>query len=303
MKFKENAILTFLNDKAMVPVGEPLHAVSTNIRKHNRSLGIENVFTEALDHDWKVCGLVQSVVLVCDIPDSIKSSFMTGTPNITTKEKVLEKSDPFRHATELANIFRANYSTDEISRDKQILLMYLDGGADHNVNFNSTKISLFSLFLQLDLNMLVALRCCPTQNWVNPAERVISLLNLALQNCALERTKMADTFEAKMKNIKNIYHLWNSADRMKGLKAAFTESMSPVITLVNSRFEATKLKDELVRSKNAASDEESEWLKDSVYLINNTTDFTKLIEVELKEKMIFPPSLRYTVNQNAMGFK
>ena len=45
---------------------------------------------------------------------------------------------------------------------------------------------------------------------------------------------------------------------MKGLKAAFTESMSPVITLVNSRFEATKLKDELVQSKNAASDEESE---------------------------------------------
>ena len=79
--------------------------------------------------------------------------------------------------------------------------------------------------------------------------------------------------------------------------------MSPVITLVNSRFEATKLKDELVRSKNAASDEESEWLKDSVYLIDNTTDLTKLIEVELKEKMIFPPSLRYTVNQHAMGFK
>lgn len=44
---------------------------------------------------------------------------------------------------------------------------------------------------------------------------------------------------------------------MKDLKAAFTESMSPVITLVNSRFEATKLKDELVQ-KNAASDEESE---------------------------------------------
>ena len=86
VKFKENAILTFLNNKAMVPVGEPLHAVSTNIRKHNRSLGIENVFTEALDHDWKVCRLAQTVVLVCDIPDSIKSSFMTGKPNITIKE-------------------------------------------------------------------------------------------------------------------------------------------------------------------------------------------------------------------------
>ena len=94
---------------------------------------------------------------------------------------------------ELVNTFLANYSTDEISLDMQILLIYLDGGADHN----STNTSLISLFLQLELNMLVALRYCLTQNWVKPPERLMSLLNLALQNCALERTKMADTFEAK----------------------------------------------------------------------------------------------------------
>ena len=43
------------------------------------------------------------------------------------------------------------------------------------------------LFLQLNLDMLIALQCCPSQSLVNPAERVMSLLNLALQNCALER--------------------------------------------------------------------------------------------------------------------
>ena len=178
-----------------------MHTVSTNVRTHNWSLGIKNVVIEALDHDWKVFGLVPSVVLVCDIPDSIKSSFITGTPYITTKEKIFQKSDSFHHATELANIFHANDSTDGISLDKQILLMYSDGGADHNVTFNS-KISLISLFSQLDFDMPVALRSCPTQSWVSPAERVMSILCLALQNCALERTKMADTFEAKIKNIK-----------------------------------------------------------------------------------------------------
>ena len=117
-----------------------------------------------------------------------------------------------------------------ISLEKQILLMYSGGGADHNV----TLISLVSQFLQLDLDALVALRCWTTQSWVNPAERVMSLLNLALQNCALERTKMIDKFEAQMKNIKSINDLQNSADWMEDLKAEFTESMNPVITLVNS---------------------------------------------------------------------
>ena len=90
-----------------------------------------------------------------------RDSFITGTLYITTEEKVFEKSDPFCHAAELANTFLANYSTDGISLDKQILLMYSDGGADH-ATFNSTKISLISLLLQLDLDMLVALRKCST---------------------------------------------------------------------------------------------------------------------------------------------
>ena len=54
--------------------------------------------------------------------------------------------------------------------------------------------------------------------------------------------------------------------------------------MVNSRFEGMKFKDEPVQSKNAASDEEIIKLKDSIYLINNTIDFTK---AELKEKRFF----------------
>ena len=115
----------------------------------------------------------------------------------------------------------------------------------------------------------------------------MSLLNLALQNCALKRTKTVDKFEAKMKNSKGINHLRNSADRREGLKAAFTESMNPVITLVNSRFETMKIKDEPVQSMNAVSDEDIEQLKDSIYLIDITIDFKKLTEAELKEKNDF----------------
>ena len=88
---------------------------------------------------------------------------------------------------------------------------------------------------------------------------------------------MIDKFEAKMKNIKSINDLQNSADWMEDLKAEFTESMNPVITLVNSQFEEMKLKDEPIQSKNVASEEEIKQLIDSIYLIDNKIDFTKLM--------------------------
>lgn len=85
----------------MVPEWKPFHVVSTNVRTHNQSLGVENVVIEALDHNWKVCGLVPSIVFICDISDSIKSSFCYRYT--ATKEKVFEKSELFHHATELTN--------------------------------------------------------------------------------------------------------------------------------------------------------------------------------------------------------
>ena len=88
---------------------------------------------------------------------------------------------------------------------------------------------------------------------------------------------MIDKFEAKMKNIKSINDLQNSADWMEDLKAEFTESMNPVITLVNSQFEEMKLKDEPIQSRNVASEEEIKQLIDSIYLIDNKIDFTKLM--------------------------
>ena len=62
VKYKEHAAFTFLYGKANIPVGEPEHAVSTNVRSHNKSLTSRSVTLEALDHDWKVAGLVPSVV-------------------------------------------------------------------------------------------------------------------------------------------------------------------------------------------------------------------------------------------------
>ena len=93
---------------------------------------------------------------------------------------------------------------------------------------------------------------------------------------------MAGKFEAKMKHIKSINHLRNSADTIGGLKIAFIESINPANnTGKNSRFETMNLKDKPEQTQNAASNEEIEQLKDSIQLINNTIGFTKLTEAEL----------------------
>ena len=158
MAFRENAILTFLDDKATVPVGETLHAASANVRTHNRSRWVENVVIEALDDDWKVC-----VNLYRPLFWFVTFLIPSKVPLLQVHHTLLQGKRYLRNQTHSAmqQGFRANYPTDGISLDKQILLTYSDGGADYNVTFNSTRICLISLFLQLDVDMLVALRCCP----------------------------------------------------------------------------------------------------------------------------------------------
>ena len=45
------------------------------------------------------------------------------------------------------------------------------------------------------LDMLIAIRTCSYQSWQNIAERVMSTLNLGLQNVALCRKEMPEEFE------------------------------------------------------------------------------------------------------------
>ena len=82
---------------------------------------------------------------------------------------------------ELCNQLREiNGNSSELS--KKILLIVTDGGGDHNATHASVKASLICLFLQFNIDMLVAMRTCPTESWTNIAKRVKSMLNLALQN-------------------------------------------------------------------------------------------------------------------------
>ena len=90
-----------MDNKATVPVGESTNAISMNVRSHNKSLGSKILPLCALDHDWKLGGLVPSVSLICEIPETKKETFFSGIPYATTKENFFEPSDCYRHGIEL----------------------------------------------------------------------------------------------------------------------------------------------------------------------------------------------------------
>ena len=78
------------------------------------------------------------------------------------------------------------------------ILILINGGPDHRVTFSSFRLALITLFRALDLDMmLVSVRTCPYQSWTNMAERVLSTLNLALQNVALAREEFKEFVKNK----------------------------------------------------------------------------------------------------------
>ena len=92
-------------------------------------------------------------------------------------------SNHLRHSVELSNIVQTHFQKEESTN--HVVLVVSDGGPDHRLTYLSVKVAMIALFKSLDLDMLIAIRTCPYQSWSNLAERVMSTLNLALQNVSL----------------------------------------------------------------------------------------------------------------------
>ena len=77
------------------------------------------------------------------------------------------------------------------------------------------------------------LLCAPNASWINPAERVMSWLSLALQNVSLKRKAMSTELETLLKwksDLKSVRRATVSNERLKN---EFVASMQPVTSLVN----------------------------------------------------------------------
>ncbi len=128
--------LVSVDDKAIIPIGEPHCPVSTGVRGHNRSLvPLNGPQVQALDHDFHINGIVPSVAFFVDVPDDVSDTFFRGIPFVTNKDKVTQPSSALRHAAEMTNLIRMH----ELMASKHILVITSDGGPDHRVTFGSVR--------------------------------------------------------------------------------------------------------------------------------------------------------------------
>jgi hypothetical protein len=86
----------------------------------------------------------------------------------------------------------------------QVLVIKADGGPDRNCTFAGVQLAYLCLALELDLDQLILLRTAPGQSYVNPVERIMSVLSLAIQGLALARVVSSDELEAKLKGASSI---------------------------------------------------------------------------------------------------
>ncbi|XP_053376613.1 uncharacterized protein LOC123531671 [Mercenaria mercenaria] len=249
VKFRDQSTLVCMDDKSKVDFGEPGMAVQTGVHGKKSLVPVSSVLG-ALDHDVSTKGsLTPSVCIEVDIPEKPEDSFYRGQVYVTLKDSVFLPSSPFRHAIELKELLMK----DTRLQAKPYLLLYTDGGPDHRTTYAAVKLSLIVLFKLLDLDILIAARTAPGHSWANPAERIMSLLNLAYQNVALYRSEMSSNYEQMLKACGSMKEIRKKAEKEAGLEVAWLESVEQIVTLLNERTERVQLKGKSFKTGTPAS--------------------------------------------------
>ena len=280
VKFKKLVSFFCVDDKAKVDFGEPGAANSTGVRGKKSIVPITSTLV-ALDHDLQTKGsITPSVCLKIDIPDTIENSFYKGKVTVTYKDSVFQPSTPFRHGIEIQRILE-NGDGDV----PPVLIIYSDGGPDHRITYHSVKLALIVLFKILDLDLLIAGRTAPGHSWLNPSERIMSVLNLAFQNVALMRDECTGEMEMTLKGANSLAEIRGKADRVRGLKQAWIQAVQPIIETLESRTNQLSLKGEQFTCKDAATDEDVTAFEQQLQqVVDGTITLGQYQEKHLKSK-------------------
>lgn len=282
VKQRAHASFIAVDDKTTIPIGKPNQPISTNVRPHNRSLvASSQQVLSAMDHDFHVHGCIPSVLFKITIPEDARDGFSKGDVYVTVKDKVFQPSSPLRHATEDTEILRHAAAADAVNLDNPILFVYSDGGPDHRTNYQSVQLAALALFVALDLDMYIAVRTGPSQSYANPAERIMSLLNLALQNVALCREQMDDAKEYRVKSLNSLKAVRAASSKDPALKQALLESLEPVQQILKERFSRLKRNGEQVCVHSPATEESIQQLAEMLSVIDESLDITNLSSVKM----------------------
>ena len=184
LQHREHVQFLSVDDKSKVELGPPGRFPQAVIRQQP-VLTLANQPLTAEDHDFSTTQLIPSVLLDMDIPESMNENYTGGQAWVILKCAVFMPSDPWRHMDETLRIMKRS-QPDGIP--KPLAVIYSDGGPDRSMCRASVQLAMMKLFIDADLDHLVVGRTVPYLSIYNPVERVMSVINRALQGCALQMT-------------------------------------------------------------------------------------------------------------------
>lgn len=243
----------FMDDKSKMSVGEPGEPVSTGVRG-GHSIVPSTSQLAALDHDLTSKGSITSTVYMQpNVPCQPEGSWYSSKVKIVVQDSIFQKSTAYRHAAATVRL-----AQEDPSEWKPIHVKYSDGGTEHRTLLVKVQPSLIAIFNMLGLDMLIACRAALGQSWQNPVERVMAILNIGLQNCALERDKTAEDMEHLLKRCSSVAEICKVGKKNPQLPAAWSTSVAPVLNTVAGHYSWLKLKGEPMTIIDAVTDAEDD---------------------------------------------
>ena len=227
------------------------------------------------DHDFTRFSVIPSVVFHLSMPDSFEGSWYTGRVLVGLKDAVFEASSPLRHAAELHRLLLPRMGSNSI------LCIYSDGGADHRLTYVSIQLSLIALYLNLNLDFLMARRTAPNHSWRNPVERLMSIINLGFQSVGLMRSKMSEDYEFKIQNCNSLKDLRTACNSWPN---DVSQSLQPVIDLLKTIIHRLELKGEKFETYDAADDIEIEAFWEVLEQVDETLAMSDTTKKAVKDK-------------------
>ncbi|PKC10764.1 hypothetical protein RhiirA5_413972 [Rhizophagus irregularis] len=268
IQYNQWTCLISADDKHKVPIGEDV-AVSTVA---------QNSTLASADHDFTKLSITPSVTFFISIPSEISGSFYDGQVFVSYKDTTFEPSNAIRHSAEFLNALNIQYANQMMP---PILCLYTDGGPDHRCSYGSVQIALICLFLCGDFDILIALRTAPNHSWTNPAERIMSILNLGLQGIALKRDQMSPESEALFDTANTLDDIRNKAQESNKLESELKESIANVQNILNNRTERLLLKEKKFKCNDLANEEAITELFGSICDIDPTLTIEETTQAQI----------------------
>ncbi|KAK6174900.1 hypothetical protein SNE40_013462 [Patella caerulea] len=181
-----------------------------------------------------------------------------------------------------------------------MFMKFIDGGTDQGKTSESVKCSAICICEELNLDMYIAARCAPGNSWINSTERIMSILNLGLQNCAMERENDASN---AIKSCNSMNQIRDVVSKKPELLDIWQDVINPVKHIVRSRFERLSLKNEPIQTIYPATEVAISNLQQHLRQLFPDLDVTDLVKSKSRKSLSYQNWIEIHCRQRQYTFQ